>query len=150
MKLRTYQLEAVDSVIQQIKSKEMSLFAVLMATGSGKSYVIASILYETLYNQFSRKILVCVPTVAVENQLFESLNEFRVNNLPLSNIFTVEVISKLNKEALTDAGDNSINLCTIQRVRQQSEITKHYDLVVLFETPQSTTTLWCYLRHRLI
>lgn len=155
MNLRTYQLEAVNSVIRKIESKEESPFSVLMATGCGKSHVLASILYELLYNKLAKKILVCVPSIAIENQLLNVLSTINVNDHhSLSSIFQVDVVSRLNKEALINSDENSISLSTIQRVRQQPQIINSYNLVILFETPinlkqfttlQASGSQWLFL-----
>ena len=136
MNLRSYQSEAVNTALRLIETKEIPLFASLMPTGTGKSNVLASILYESLYNELVHKILICVPSIAVENQLLEAFSEIRVNDSThsLSEIYQIEVVSKLNKDALLDSNDTSVNLATIQRIRQKPELIATYDLIVLFET----------------
>ena len=136
MNLRSYQSEAVNTALRLIETKEKPLFASLMATGTGKSYVLASLLHELLYNKGVRKVLICVPSIAVENQLLEAFSEIPVNdfNISFSSVYQIEVVSKLNKDALLDSNNTSISLATIQRIRQNPELIATYDLIVLFET----------------
>ena len=69
--------------------------------------------------------------------------EIRIDdhNHPISDIFEVEVISKLNRETLVNTTGPQINLSTIQRIRQNPHILNHHDFIVLFETPTNIEQL---------
>jgi type I restriction enzyme R subunit len=88
-RLRPYQHEAIQSIEKAIRDNKRSML-VAMATGTGKTYTVASLIYRLLKSQYSRRILFLVDRRALAAQAVMEFNSFEAeNNLKFNQIYQV-------------------------------------------------------------
>ncbi len=76
-RLRFYQVEAIESIEDAlIEGKKRMLFA--MATGSGKTFTIVSLLYRLLKSVYTKRILFLVDLRALDAQAVTTISVFQI------------------------------------------------------------------------
>jgi type I restriction enzyme R subunit len=88
-RLRPYQHEAIQGIEKAIRDNKRSML-VAMATGTGKTYTIATAIYRLLKSQYSRRVLFLVDRRALAAQAVMEFNSFEAdNNLKFNQIYQV-------------------------------------------------------------
>lgn len=133
-KLRYYQKEAIQSIEQAIADHKRSML-VAMATGTGKTYTVASLIYRLLKSQSSKRILFLVDRKALAAQAVMEFAAYEAENgLKFNQIYQVYSqkfqhnfleenekvdFSVLPTGYLTDPDGSQVfvYVCTIQRMQ---------------------------------
>jgi len=134
--LRPYQQEAVSAVLDKIREGKREML-VAMATGTGKTYTIVSLIHRLMASGLARRVLFLVDRRALAAQAVTALNSFEaVPNHKFSEIYQVysnrfkredfdEDDAKFDPKVietkyLTDPGveNTFVYVCTIQRMRR--------------------------------
>ena len=132
--LRPYQREAVESVENALLQNRRTML-VAMATGTGKTYVAASLIYRLLKSGFARRILFLVDRRALAAQAVKTLSVFEPEpGLKFDRIYEVysqrfrredlEEEVKFNPNVMPEEylinpqpHNTFVYVCTIQRMR---------------------------------
>lgn len=103
-KLRYYQKEAISSIETAIKNNKRSML-VAMATGTGKTYTIASLMYRLLKSGVSKRILFLVDRKALAAQAVMEFSAYEAENgLKFNQIY--QVYSQKFQKNFLDEGEN--------------------------------------------
>lgn len=123
MKLRQYQRDAIDSIYDWFRNHKTGNPAIVMPTGSGKSWVIAGFCQDALSQWPETRILMLTHQKELIEQNAEKLRLIW-RNAPLG-VYSASVGSRVMGEQITFAG--------IQSVHKKADELGHVDLIFIDE-----------------